>query len=179
MPEELDRSRLEEVVSAISERLDGDWLLIGGALVSLWLRPGRATEDVDVVGLGGTSAQRLALMKLAVDLGLPVEAVNSAADFFVARIDGWRDHLVLFRAGARGRVFRPDATLFLLLKIGRLSASDLDDCLALLADAGKAWTEPLDGRRVLAAIDALAATDDAGLTQRRTSLRANLSALKP
>lgn len=171
MAQELDRSRLDEIVSAIADRLDGDWLLIGGALVSLWLRPGRSTEDVDVIGLAGTPAERLALMNLAVDLGLPIEAVNSAADFFVQRIAGWREEIVVFRTGARGRVFRPTATLFLLLKITRLSASDLADCLAVIAEAGSAATERLDLPRVLGALDALPASTDHALASRRAELR--------
>lgn len=175
MAPELDRSRLDEIVSAIAERLEGDWLLIGGALVSLWLRPGRSTEDVDVIGLAGTPAARLALMNLAVDLGLPIEAVNSAADFFVQRIAGWREEIVVFRTGARGRVFRPTATLFLLLKVPRLSASDLADCLDVIAEARAATTERLDVRRVVRALDALPASPDHELTSRRAELRSALS----
>jgi hypothetical protein len=74
---------------------------------ALWLESRRTTEDVDIVGLQGTAEERMALMRLATELDLPVEAVNSAADSFVRRIDGWRDELELFRRGARGRVYRP------------------------------------------------------------------------
>jgi hypothetical protein len=66
---DLDRARLERVVEAIAERLPGDWLLVGGALVALWLEPRRTTEDVDIVGLGGTTDERLALLRLAAELG--------------------------------------------------------------------------------------------------------------
>ena len=139
----LDRERLDALVTRICEELDGEWLLIGGAIVALWLQARRTTEDVDIIGLAGTSRQRLALMSLAEAEGLPVEAVNSAADFFVERVDGWRSHLVVFREGKRGTVYRPDATLFLLLKIHRLDEQDLSDCAALLASG-----EPFDAARV-------------------------------
>lgn len=33
------------------------------------------------------------MMEVAEDLGLPIEAVNSPADFFLERIPGWRDQL--------------------------------------------------------------------------------------
>jgi hypothetical protein len=167
---ELDRVRLERVVEAVVERLPGDWLLIGGALAALWLEPRRTTEDVDLVGLGGTIDERLALMTLAGDLGLPVEAINSAADFFVRRIDGWRDELELFRTGARGRIHRPTVTLFLLLKLGRLSGSDLADCLAAVARA-RAERLRFDPGRVLAALDALPPAGEPDLAQRRRRLR--------
>ena len=87
----LDRDRLEELLQAMAERLEGDWLLVGGALVALWLEPRRITEDIDIVGLGGTQGERLSLMEFAESQGLPIETVNSAVDFFVQRIPGWRN----------------------------------------------------------------------------------------
>jgi hypothetical protein len=175
---DLDRARLERVVEAIAERLAGDWLLVGGALVALWLEPRRTTEDVDIVGLDGTTDERLALLRLAGELGLSVEALNSAADFFVRRIDGWREEIEPFRSGARGRIHRPSVTLFLLLKLARLSEQDLADCLAALARA-RADRLRFDAGRVLAALDALPATLDAGLADRRRRLRDAVGAPPP
>ncbi len=162
----LDRDRLDAIVNAICERLDGEWLLVGGALVSLWLESRRTTEDVDVLGLDGSARERLALLELGDSLGLPVEALNSAADFFVKRIPDWRDHLVLFRKGPKGSVFRPDGTLFLLLKLRRLDERDLEDCRALV-DAG----EPFDRARVLSALDRLPPPADDAVSSRREILR--------
>jgi hypothetical protein len=112
----------------------------------------------------------LALMELASKLGLPIESVNSAADFFVHRISGWREMLVPFRSGTRGAIFRPNATLFLLLKIGPLSENDLADCTAVIQTVQQGQ-EPLDRPRVLIAMDALALTEDLALQKRRLSLR--------
>lgn len=162
----LDRDRLDAIVTAICEQLDGEWLVIGGAIVSLWLEPRRTTEDVDVLGLGGTPRERLALLELGDSLGLPVESLNSAADFFVQRIPDWREHLVRFRSGAKGTVFRPDGTLFLLLKLRRMDERDLDDCKALVASG-----EPFDRARILAAIGSLPAPSDATVASRRAELR--------
>ena len=175
---DLDRARLDGIVDAITERLPGDWLLVGGALVALWLEPRRTTEDVDILGLGGTVEERMSLMSLAAELGLPVEALNSAADFFVRRIAGWRDELELFRQGARGRVYRPTVTLFVLLKIERLSERDLADCLAAL---GRARAESLrfDPGRVLAALAALPTAADPDLTRRRIELRDAIAPATP
>src|SRR5262249_33436770 len=122
---ELDHDRIQTLLTTVANKLEGDWLLIGGALVSVWLERERVTEDIDLIGLGGTASERFSLMDLADAEGLPVEAVNSAADFFVYRIPGWRKEIQLLQSGTRGRIHRPTPTLFLLLKIGRLSEQDL------------------------------------------------------
>lgn len=163
---ELDRARIEEILDAVVQQLEGDFLLIGGALVSLWLSPRRVTEDIDLIGLSGTSNERLRLMELAEQLGLPVEALNSAADFFVFRIPDWRNQIDIFMSGPRTRIHRPTPTLFLLLKIGRLSQQDLDDCTALL-DRARAEGWALDRNRVLSAIDGLVAAETETVERRR------------
>ena len=170
---ELDRARIEEVVAAIADRLAGDWLLVGGALAALWLSPRRTTEDLDVVGMSGSSAERFALMDLAGELGLPIEALNSAADFFVFRIPDWRDQVEVLRRGARGTVWRPTPTLFVLLKLGRLSDVDLADCLAAIERAD-ADGLALDRGRLLAALGALPRTEDRALAERRAALERRL-----
>lgn len=170
MAEDLDRERLEALLSAMAERLNGDWLLVGGALAALWLdEPGRTTEDVDLVGLSGASEGRLALMQFAQEMGLPIEAVNSAADFFVRRIPGWQEEIEIFRTGPTSRIYRPTPTLFLLLKIDRLSEQDLGDCLATIEKARGAGLR-LDAARVLSALDTLEPSD-AALEERRRWLR--------
>jgi hypothetical protein len=173
-----DKARIEELLAAASEQLDGKWLLIGGAAAATWFSVTRTTEDVDLMGLAGTAAERLALMNLATSLGLPVEAVNSAADFFVRKIDGWRDELVPLVTGPRATIYRPTATLYLLLKIERLSAVDLDDCIALL-DHCAATGESVNRERVLSRLASLPAHTDASRNERRDSLVALLRAKPP
>lgn len=181
---ELDCERIERLLSAATAQLEGDWLLVGGALVSIWLEPRRVTEDVDLIGLAGTAAERMALMELAESQGLPVEAVNSAADFFVRRIPGWRNEIRLLRSGASARIHRPTPTLFLLLKIGRLSEQDLGDCMLLRTYEAKRMAkggheDALDTQRVLDAIAALPPTGDQALATRRDTLRSALEAPAP
>jgi predicted nucleotidyltransferase len=174
----LDRDRIDAVVQAVADRLVGDWLLIGGALVSLWLEPRRVTEDVDLVGIAHTGADRLALLGLATELGLPVEALNSAADFFVYRIADWSEQIELFRQGHAGRIYRPSPTLLLLLKIGRLSDQDLGDCLALLKHVA-ANRLPIDRDRVKSALAVLSPTVDQVIFDRRLKLRRAIDELPP
>jgi hypothetical protein len=166
----LDRQRIDAILEAVAERLEGEWLLIGGALVATWLEPRRLTEDVDIIGLGGTAQERYALMELAGELGLPVEAVNSAADFFVRRVPGWRDQLEILCTGSRSTIYRPTVTLFVLLKMGRLSEQDLEDCRAALAHHDPSGAA-VERARLLESIDALQPIDDPALIQRRDQLR--------
>ena len=105
-------------------------------------------------------------MDLASRAGLPIEAVSSAADFFVRKIDGWRDELVPLVRGPSATIYRPSATLFLLQKIERLTAVDLDDCIALLGHRA-ATGERVDRERVLARLASLPPTPDAGDAGRR------------
>lgn len=169
----LDAEAIERLLDAATDRLEGEWILVGGALAAIWFSPTRVTEDVDLVGLAGTNEQRLALMRLAQDVGLPIEAVNSAADFFVLRNPRWRDDIEVLRRGPRSVLYRPTPTFFLLLKM-RLGEQDLDDCLKMIEHASDHGLA-LDRARVIAAIDALAATEDAPLRDRRARLRARLA----
>jgi hypothetical protein len=170
VPLTFDRSRIQALLELAGERLEGEWLLIGGGAAASWFAPERTTEDLDLIGLGGTQAERFALMELAAAAAIPIEAVNSAADFFVRRIDGWRDQMIELHRGSRSTIYRPNATLFLLLKIGRLSAVDLDDCLALLKHV-EGSNEPVDRDRVRDQLRALPQSDDLLLQQRRAALR--------
>jgi hypothetical protein len=164
-----DRARIQGFLELCGDRLEGEWLLVGGGAAAAWFAPARTTEDIALIGLGGTQAERFALMDLAAAAQLPIEAVNSAADFFVRRIADWREHLVALHRGARATIYRPDATLFLLLKIQRLSEIDLEDCTALIERG-----DPIDRDRVRRAIEALAATSDLAATARRSDLLARL-----
>lgn len=54
-------------------------------------------------------------MDFALAQGLPLEAVNSAADFLPRRIPDRTDELELLHEGTHARIFRPTPTLLLLL----------------------------------------------------------------
>lgn len=168
-PHRFDRIRIQALLELAGEKLVGEWLLIGGGAAASWFAPTRTTEDVDLIGLLGTQDERFALMQLALDASIPVEAVNSAADFFVRKIPGWRDEIVPLHRGPGATIYRPSATLFLLLKISRLSEVDLDDCLAL-DEHCRVHGEAVDRDRVLIALGALPPTEDDALAGRRAAL---------
>jgi hypothetical protein len=150
---DFDRDRIAAFLEAAGEVLDGEWLLAGGAAAIAWFATVRTTEDIDLVPLESTNAKRVALLDLAAARGLPIEAVNSTVDYFVRRVPGWREHLEVLHAGPRATIYRPDATLFLLLKVRRLSETDLADCLALVEHC-VATGAPIDREQVLLELDA-------------------------
>jgi hypothetical protein len=166
----LDKSRIAHFIELVGERLRGDWLLVGGAAAALWFRDQRVTEDVDLFGLDGTNRERADLLDLAAAESFPLEIVNTTADWFVRRIPDWREQLEVLHRGPNAVVYRPTATLYLLLKAARLTETDLDDCLALIAFAD-ANQLAVDWARVAAAVDALAETPDEALMVRREKLR--------
>lgn len=175
MAPRFDKQRVDELLKRVADELGGEWLLIGGGLVATWLDARRTTEDLDLIGLEGTADERLRLMELAERAGLPIEAVNSAADFFVRRVPDWRAQLVPLLRGARGTLYRPSITLFIQLKASRLSGTDLSDCVAALDHARKHASE-LDLPRLRAALEALPPTQDRHLKKRRGELQAALEA---
>lgn len=173
MPAELDQPRLSDLIQSFADRLDGEWVLLGGALAAIWISPRRVTEDIDLVGLSGSTAERLQLMQAAIEFDLPVEAVTSASIHYLEAIPNWREELEVFVKGARATIHRPNPTLFLLLKARRLSEQDLTDCLALTEKA-RAEGLALDPERVLAQLDAFPPTEDEDLRERRHTLASAL-----
>jgi len=168
----LDRQQIQGLLEHLVANHDGEWLLVGGGAVAVWLSERRLTQDVDLVPFDPSPEARYELLDAAYELGWPIEAVNSAADFFIRRIPDWREMVVPWLKGARGAVFRPSATLLVLTKIRRCSERDLADCLAAIADA----PAELDRERLLAAL-AVEPEGSDELTDRRARLRGALEAL--
>lgn len=148
-----DAATLESFLSEAAERLVGDWVVIGGAALPLMGVGIRPTADKDIAGPEDASlGQSLVLLEIAEEVGLPVEAINQAAGYFLRRIEGWRQHVVMARAGRRGAIFRPDATLFVLLKLRRLTETDLAD-IRLVLEHALLKGEPIDLNRLRAAVE--------------------------
>ena len=111
----IDSKLLKRFAVLASERLTGDWIIVGGTVLPLLGADHRVTIDVDVVSAARdiSQAQTLVLMEIAQELGLPVEAVNSAASFYLHQISDHRAHWVEFAKGPRATIYRPDLVLFL------------------------------------------------------------------
>ncbi len=145
----LDRPTLEEFVRQAADAVDGDWVILGGTVLPLLGAGDRATFDIDLVPVADASqSDVIMLMEIAEGLGLPVESVNQAGAFFLRKIPDFEEHLVLLHEGSRARILRPDPTLYVSLKVGRLSESDLEDCFSFLIFAHSAG-ESLDRPRLV------------------------------
>lgn len=126
----IDRKLLAKLMKMAGSRLTGDWVLIGGTVLPLVGIDYRVTTDIDLVGTETKQQEQLLeLMEMASELGLSVETINQAGAFFLHKIKDFKKHLCLVHEGPSARLFRPDLYLFIRLKIGRLSESDLTDCL--------------------------------------------------
>lgn len=151
---------LRKFLDQAGERLEGDWVIVGGSVIAFLGISERVTLDIDIAGLGEASQKHtVTLMEIARELGLPVEAINQAAAFFLERIPEWRSSLVEIHSGRKARFFRPDVNLYLKLKIARLSESDLSDCLHMLRFAQQ-HQESLRKSELLDAIASKRATSD-------------------
>lgn len=167
----LRRDSIRAFLDALPDHLDGEWILLGGALVALLLDGDRGTEDIDLVPRHDTTGARLRLLSAGDALGLGVEAVNSAAAFFLMRLDGWQDDLLLLRQQEDLTIWRPGPRLFVRTKLGRMSERDLADCLLMLDAEGAG----LDWSRVRQEAEALQEhTDQPATHARRARLLAAL-----
>lgn len=145
----LDRPLLERFVRQAADTVSGDWVVVGGTVLPLLGAGERATYDIDLVPVADASqSDVIRLMEIAEGLGLPVESVNQAGSFFLHRVAGFEEHLVLLHEGSKARILRPDPTLYVSLKVGRLSESDLEDCRAFIAFA-RSTRESLDRPRLV------------------------------
>lgn len=165
----LDANRIRETLTSLLATLEGEWLLVGGALAALWFDERRVTEDLDLVGMSQTPQERYTLLDRVCRMGLPVETVNSAADYFVYRVAGWREHVEPFMRGARAALFRPTPELFLVLKAGRLSERDFEDCRLLVQWCGRE-ARSIDATWIRRALALLPPAAGAGANARREQL---------
>lgn len=129
----VDSKLLKKFVSLALKKLKGDWVVIGGTVLPLLDIDHRVTIDIDLAMLEKNHKdQTLNLMQLAEDLGLPIEAINQAGSFFLHKIPDWKLNLVLIKKSNTTAIYRPNGTLFLQLKISRLSNSDFADCIEMI-----------------------------------------------
>ena len=125
---------MKKFIAKVLTNLEGEWVIIGGTVLSLLGIDERVTMDIDMVAINNkqSNSQSIKLMEIAESLGLPVEAINQAGEYFLSKVDGFQDHLILFAESRKCKIYRPDAYLFLKLKLARSSETDIRDCMAFL-----------------------------------------------
>ena len=122
---------LEKFIHKAQRELNGEWVLLGGSLLSLLKIQTRVTYDIDIVELDKRS-QDIALMQIADDLGMPIEAINQAAAFFLEKQKNYKENLILLNEDKNFKLFRPNLSLYLALKMNRGTESDINDSIAYI-----------------------------------------------
>ncbi|MBY0384464.1 hypothetical protein K2X05_04825 [bacterium] len=125
----LDAKLLQEFLKLAGDKLNGEWLLIGGTLLPAVGLQVRSTVDIDLARIGKIdNSQTPSLMTIADSLGLPVETINAAASFFLRQVQYDKNDIILLLKGRGAKIFRPSLSLYWELKLNRLSETDLIDC---------------------------------------------------
>lgn len=130
----IDSKVMKKFIDVAITRLEGEWIVIGGTVLPLLGVDLRSTVDIDLIQLEmkNSNQSSLILMEIAEALGMPVETINQAGAYFLSKVDDVKEHLVLFQESKKCKIYRPDVYLYLKLKIARMSAVDLEDCLAFI-----------------------------------------------
>ena len=129
MSKTLNSKILAEFLKRAGERLEGEWLLVGGTLLPAVGIDVRSTVDIDFLGLGkNEGGHALELMEIAESLGLSVETVNQAASFFLKKAGYDRSDLIVLFKGSAATIFRPSLLLYFKLKLARFTETDQVDC---------------------------------------------------
>lgn len=124
----MDGKQIRKLINALCERLEGDWLLIGGSLLHFLEIGTRQTLDIDLVPIDKvTNDTLLQAIEVAVEHDLPPESINFAAEYFVKKQKGWKKNIVLMKQTKTMRLFRPNKKLFKNLKLARGTETDKED----------------------------------------------------
>ena len=127
----MDIHQIDSILKFLCDELGGDWFLTGGSLVRLEFDAQRGTEDMDLVRirdeLQSEERSRTRLFQWLMQNQLGPEWVNTAVEPFVKRVPNWENEVIELRSGKLGRVFRPNLTLFIYLKLGRGTSADWKD----------------------------------------------------
>lgn len=141
---EINSLLLKKFINEALKHLNGEWIIFGGTVLPLLNIDHRTTIDIDIAPIERNNKnQNLDLMQIAEDIGLPIEAINQAGSFFLYKIPDWRKNILLVKKNKTCSIYRPNGTLFLQLKISRLSSTDLSDCLVMIKYC-KQNKEPID-----------------------------------
>lgn len=124
---------LKRFIEIALEKLEGDWVILGGTLPPALGIDYRQTVDIDFAPVhASTNATSIKVMEIAEGLGLPVETINASAEFFLKKAARFKSRLVPLFESKRCRIFRPTLDLYIELKLNRGSESDFSDCGTLI-----------------------------------------------
>jgi hypothetical protein len=141
----MEAKTIQDILTYLTDDLGGDWLLTGGSLVRLNFDDTRGTEDVDLVRIRhpdlSDDGAKNQLFKWLIQHGLGPEWVNTAVEPFVREIANWEKETVILRSGKKGKIFRPNLTLFTYLKLRRGSEVDVLDLVKAVPKCPEGFEE--------------------------------------
>lgn len=124
----MDKIRVQEVVNELMDKLTGEWVLLGGSLLSYLGLSDRQTYDIDLAPKGKvTNELTLKALAIAEKKGLPPEAINFAVEYFLKKQRGWEKELIEIKRTRKNCFYRPTKKLFRKLKEARGTETDLED----------------------------------------------------
>ena len=122
---------INKLYTNILKHLTGEWLLVGGALLNILGISNRETIDIDLVPLGEvTNQDQIRIMEIAEQTGFPPETVNFSAEYYVKKIEYWKDEIILMFENDVLKIYRPTRKLFTALKKQRGTEIDILDIKA-------------------------------------------------
>jgi hypothetical protein len=128
----INNSVMKKFQNLALKNLSGEWVVLGGSVLHLLNIDERVTIDIDLAKKSGATDETLTLMNISEKLNLPITSINQAASFFLYKIPNWEKQLVLIAQSKICKLYRPNATLYIILKIQRMSESDLQDCIQMI-----------------------------------------------
>lgn len=87
----MNQEQILELIDELMQRLEGEWVLLGGSLLSYLKLSDRQTFDIDLAPCTTVTNQvTLKAIDIATKKGLPPETINFAVEFFLKKQRNWR-----------------------------------------------------------------------------------------
>src|SRR5690606_8293392 len=99
---------LKKFFTLADKRLSGEWVIIGGVVLHLVDLDYRSTSDIDIIFLNNQNHNEvsLALMEISEKLGLPLNAINRAGEYFLTKANYKRQDLIQVYIGKSITIYR-------------------------------------------------------------------------
>lgn len=124
----MNSQEITALINALMDKLEGEWVLVGGSLLHYLGLTDRQTLDIDLVPKSKVdNTMTLAAMEIAVSHHQPPETINFSAEYFLKKQKSWEKQLVVLKKTKKGAFYRPNKKLFRKLKEARGSETDLLD----------------------------------------------------
>ncbi len=166
----INAKKFEDFLRLAKQKLEGEWIVIGSAVLIAFKSRTRFTEDIDFVNLNFKN-DSMPIWEIAQELGLNIEQINQAGGFFLSKIPNFRQDCIVYLKSKNLTIYLPNAYLYFQLKLARFSDTDTQDCIEYLKLAPNVDT--IDSNRMWIIID-----ESRGSKRNKDRLRAELRLAK-